>query len=65
MFDVANTNLIRHLLTIVKPMRNCKRQNIVGSSVPSKAPIVGMKFKREIKNAQNIAKFNPKDAKTM
>ena len=49
----------------VKSSGNCNRQNIVGSKVPSKAPIVGIKFRSEIKNAQNMAKFNPKEAKTI
>ena len=50
----------RSLISIIRAIEkspNCNKEKATGNKVANKEPIVGIKFKRKIKNAQNIAKL--------
>jgi hypothetical protein len=48
---------IKRIIKAIEKSPNCNKEKTTGNNVANKEPMVGMKFNRNIRNAQNIAKL--------
>ena len=48
---------IKRITKATEKSPNCNKEKTTGNNVANKEPMVGIKFKRNIRNAQNIAKL--------
>jgi hypothetical protein len=47
----------KRIIRAIEKSPNCNKENTTGNNVANKEPMVGMKFRRNIRNAQKIAKL--------
>jgi hypothetical protein len=47
----------KRIIKAVEKSPNCNKEKTTGNNVANKEPIAGIKFKRNIRKAQNIAKL--------
>ena len=54
----------KRIIRAIEKSPNCNKEKTTGNNVANKEPMVGMKFKRNIRNAQKIAKLRSQKEKT-